>query len=55
MKYLYVPSKKIGKYNNKLVDKNLREKNYMRRIVRYEILQYIFLSSSLDNIDPANI
>lgn len=26
MKYIYVPSKKIGKYNNKLVDKNLKRK-----------------------------
>lgn len=56
--YIYVPSKKTDKYNNRLVDKKLTQKNcYKRRIniLRYEILQYIFLSSSLDNIDPANI
>lgn len=56
--YIYVPSKKTDKYNNRLVDKKLTEKNYYKRrinILRYEILQYIFLSSSLDNIDPANI
>lgn len=56
--YIYVPSKKTDKYNNRLVDKKLTEKNYYKRrinIMRYEILQYIFLSSSLDNIDPANI
>lgn len=56
--YMYVPSKKTDKYNNRLVDKKLTEKNYYKRrinILRYEILQYIFLSSSLDNIDPANI
>lgn len=56
--YIYVPSKKTNKYNNRLVDKKLTEKNYYKRrinILRYEILQYIFLSSSLDNIDPANI
>lgn len=55
--YIYVPSKKTDKYNNRLVDKKLTEKNYYKRrinILRYEILQYI-LSSSLDNIDPANI
>lgn len=56
--YIYVPSKKTDKYNNRLVDKKLTEKNYYKRrinILRYEILQYIFLSSFLDNIDPANI
>lgn len=56
--YIYVPSKKTDKYNNRLVDKKLTEKNYYKRRIntlRYEILQYIFLSSSLDNIDPANI
>lgn len=56
--YIYVPSKKTDKYNNRLVDKKLTEKNYYKRrinILRYEILQYIFLSSSLNNIDPANI
>lgn len=56
--YIYVPSKKTDKYNNRLVDKKLTQKNYYKRrinILRYEILQYIFLSSSLDNIDPANI
>lgn len=56
--YIYVPSKKTDKYNNRLVDKKLTEKNYYKRrinILRYEILQYIFLSSSLDNIDPTNI
>lgn len=56
--YIYVPSKKTDKYNNRLVDKKLTEKNYYKRrinILRYEILQDIFLSSSLDNIDPANI
>lgn len=56
--YIYVPSKKTNKYNNRLVDKKLTQKNYYKRrinILRYEILQYIFLSSSLDNIDPANI
>lgn len=56
--YIYVPSKKTDKYNNRLVDKKLTKKNYYKRrinILRYEILQYIFLSSSLDNIDPANI
>lgn len=56
--YIYAPSKKTDKYNNRLVDKKLTEKNYYKRrinILRYEILQYIFLSSSLDNIDPANI
>lgn len=56
--YIYVPSKKTDKYNNRLVDKKLTEKNYYKRrinILRYEILQYIFLCSSLDNIDPANI
>lgn len=56
--YIYVPSKKTDKYNNRLVDKKLTEKNYYKRrinILRYENLQYIFLSSSLDNIDPANI
>lgn len=58
MKYIYVPSKKTDKYNNRLVDKKLTEKNYYKRrinILGYEILQYIFLSSSLDTIDPANI
>lgn len=56
--YIYVPSKKTDKYNNRFVDKKLTEKNYYKRrinILRYEILQYIFLSSSLDNIDPTNI
>lgn len=56
--YIYVPSKKTDKYNNRLVDKKLTEKNYYKRrinILGYEILQYIFLSSSLDTIDPANI
>lgn len=56
--YIYVPSKKTDKYNNRLGDKKLTQKNYFKRrinILRYEILQYIFLSSSLDNIDPANI
>lgn len=56
--YIYAPSKKTDKYNNRLVDKKLTQKNYYKRriiILRYEILQYIFLSSSLDNIDPANI
>lgn len=56
--YIYVPSKKTDKYNNRLVDKKLTQKNYYKRrinILRYEILQYIFLSSFLDNIDPANI
>lgn len=56
--YIYAPSKKTDKYNNRLVDKKLTQKNYYKRrinILRYEILQYIFLSSSLDNIDPTNI
>lgn len=43
--YIYVPSKKTDKYNNRLVDKKLTQKNYYKRRINFCDMKFSNTSS----------